>query len=182
MKPPKMILFDYGQTLLGEIKWNNLRGNAAVLRHAVCNPRGITAEDISDFADKLFAKSCVPVRELDRELHQWQFDRLLYGLLLIELSLTPAEQERIFFEASLDIMPMPYIEELLALLRERGIRTGVVSNLMSSREELERRITTHLPSHTFEFIIASSDVGIRKPDPLIFQLALAKANLPPQDI
>jgi len=182
MTLPKMILFDYGQTLLGEVEWDNLRGNAALLRHAVKNPRGITAEQLARFADELFYQTCWPVREIRRELHQWQFDRLLFGLLQIELSLTPEEQERVFFEHTLKIAPMPHIEELLGLLRELGIRAGVVSNIMSSRTELERRIASYLPLQQFEFIIASSDYGIRKPDPLIFQLALAKASLPPGDI
>ena len=182
MKLPKMILFDYGQTLLGEGEWDNLRGNAALLRHAVKNPRNVTAQDVAALADELFGKTCLPVRELDRELHEWQFDRLLYELLQVEFPFTAQEQERVFFENAMTIEPMPHIEELLELIREIGIRTGVVSNLISSGMELERRITMHFPAHKFEFIIASSEYGVRKPDPLIFQLALAKAGLPPEDI
>jgi len=181
-RKPRMILFDYGHTLIAEPEWDSLRGNAALLRRAVKNPKGVTPEDVSRCADELFATACLPVRNMDREMHQFQFDQLLYGLLQVEFALTPREQERVFFTEGVTYAPMPHVRELLALLRELRIRTGVVSNIMSSRGELERRLTTYLPEHSFEFIIASSEYGLRKPDPLLFQLACAKADLPPGDI
>ena len=39
-----------------------------------------------------------------------------------------------------------------------------------------------LPEHAFEFVIASSDYGVRKPDPLIFRAALSKAGLSPEEV
>ena len=39
-----------------------------------------------------------------------------------------------------------------------------------------------MPENHFEFILASSDYGIRKPDARLFQVALAKAGLPPEKI
>lgn len=35
MELPKMILFDYGQTLIAEEKFDGVKGTAAVLEHAV---------------------------------------------------------------------------------------------------------------------------------------------------
>ena len=37
MNRPKMILFDYGQTLIAEKEFNGVRGTEAVLKHAVKN-------------------------------------------------------------------------------------------------------------------------------------------------
>lgn len=53
MKKPKMILFDYGQTLLDEQKFNGIRGTQAVLDCCVDNPQHISAEEIQEFANQL---------------------------------------------------------------------------------------------------------------------------------
>ena len=51
MNKPKMVLFDYGHTLLTDREFSFLRGHEGLLCHATKNPRGLTAEEInSDFA------------------------------------------------------------------------------------------------------------------------------------
>ena len=37
MKTPKMVLFDYGQTLIAEQKFDGVKGTEAVLRYAARN-------------------------------------------------------------------------------------------------------------------------------------------------
>ena len=37
MKTPKMVLFDYGQTLIAEQKFDGVKGTAAVLQYATRN-------------------------------------------------------------------------------------------------------------------------------------------------
>lgn len=76
---------------------------------------------------------------------------------------------------------MPGAPEMLAELRARGIRTGVISNLGWSCEALTERLT-RLLGHTFEFVIVSSEYGVRKPNPLLFCVALNKAKLPAWDV
>lgn len=44
MMRPKMILFDYGHTLLYEPSYDFLRGEIAAFRHVRENPRGVTPE------------------------------------------------------------------------------------------------------------------------------------------
>ena len=77
---------------------------------------------------------------------------------------------------------MPYVEEMLECLKENGIRSGVISNIGWSGHALKERINRLLPKNQFEFIIASSDYGIRKPNSMLFELAMQKANLPPDEI
>lgn len=77
---------------------------------------------------------------------------------------------------------MPFVEEMLDCLKEKGIRSGVISNIGWSGNALTERINRLLPKNQFEFIIASSEYGIRKPDSMIFELALQKANLPPGNV
>jgi len=182
LRAPKMILFDYGWTLTGALEWDTLRGRRALMPYLTRNPRGLSAEQIDERTAALFGQICRPVREMDREIHEHRFMRAVNELLQLGYSIPEAEQERIFYKHCITLAPMPHVQELLALLRALGIRTGVVSNIESSEQQLHRCTSENLPGHTFEFVIASSAYGVRKPDPLIFQLALAKAGLPPEDV
>ena len=38
-KYPKMIIFDYGHTLLYEPSWDSVRGNAELLKYVTKNPK-----------------------------------------------------------------------------------------------------------------------------------------------
>jgi len=177
-----MVLFDYGQTLVGAREHNSLRGRAALMPYLTRNPRGLTAEQIDAFANELFETLCEPVRAMGREIHEHTFLRMGNELLELAYSIPVEEQERVNWAHCLALAPMPQARELLAFLRERGIRTGVVSNFMCSEGELRRRLSETLPEHAFEFVVASSEYGVRKPDPLIFRLTLTKAGLAPGDV
>ena len=53
MTKPKMILFDYGQTLGNEEKFNGIKGTAAVMEHAVENARGLTPIEVQAEAEAI---------------------------------------------------------------------------------------------------------------------------------
>ena len=50
---PKMILFDYGQTLVNERKFDGIKGTAEVMKYAVKNKHNYTAEDVQAAADAI---------------------------------------------------------------------------------------------------------------------------------
>ena len=77
---------------------------------------------------------------------------------------------------------MPDIKETLEYLKQNNIRTGIISNIAFSGEALKNRINKILPENKFEFIIASSEYVFRKPNKLIFELALNKANLDANEV
>ena len=56
MRRPKMILFDYGQTLADEGRFNGIKGTEAVLRHAARNRHGFTAAQVQAAADEINAE------------------------------------------------------------------------------------------------------------------------------
>jgi len=73
----------------------------------------------------------------------------------------------------------PSAAAALALARERGVRTAVISNSNGSvRASLDR--LGLLPS--LEFVLDSSEVGAEKPDPVIFRQALERAGLSPGEV
>lgn len=178
MNLPEMILFDYGHTLLYEPDFNGIRGSEAILTHALSNTRGLSAKEISDFSAKLFRDLSIYARNNGIEVHQHMFQRMLYAYLDIEIDLSPLEMEQVFWENASYGKAMPYIKEVLDYLHEHHIRTGVISNTSFSGDALTARLNRLLPNNHFEFIIPSSEYIYRKPNPIIFEIALKKAKLP----
>ena len=61
-------------------------------------------------------------------------------------------------------------------LRDAGVRTALVTN--NAREFRERWRALLPAEELFEHVIDSSEVGVRKPDPEIFRIALARLGDP----
>ena len=76
----------------------------------------------------------------------------------------------------------PDVVETLGLLRDAGVRMGIVSNTTNpefiKNEELRR---TEL-SQYFEFALYSSSTPYRKPHPSIFRAAISRLQIKPEDI
>jgi len=186
MKKPKMILFDYGQTLVNERKFDGLKGTEAVLKYATKNKYNRSAEEIQAAADAI-NKELGRFDPLKRHLFQVEvpnhmFTAYLYESQGIELSLLPKEIDKVFWDAASPGIPTEGIEDFLIFLKEQGVRTGVVSNIAYCGDALKERIATTIPKHEFEIIIATSEYMFRKPNKRIFELALEKAGLKPEDV
>ena len=186
MRKPKMILFDYGQTLVNEKKFDGVAGCRAVLQFATKNKYGRTAEEVQAAADAINAElgRFDPKRRhlFQIEVPNHMFTAYLYQSMGIELSLTAKEIDRVFWDAASPGVPTDGLESFLAFLKEENIRTGVISNIAYCGEVVEERINNLLPEHNFQFIIATSEYMFRKPNQKIFQLALEKAGLLPEDV
>ncbi|MCH5342152.1 MAG: HAD family hydrolase [Acetatifactor sp.] len=186
MKTPKMILFDYGQTLISEAKFDGIKGTEAVLQYATRNKYNKTAAEIQEEASAIN-------RELGRfdplkrhlfqvEVPNYMFTSYLYAAQGIDVSLTPDEVDRVFWDAAAPGTPTEGIQEFLAFLGRQNIRTGVISNIAYCGKAVEERINSLLPDNKFEFILATSEYLFRKPNRRIFELALEKAQLLPEDV
>lgn len=186
MKKPKMIIFDYGQTLVNEKPFDGLKGTKAVLLEAANNPNNISAEEVQALADDMnkdmgrfdtdFQKQPV------LEVHNNIFQNYLYEYFGIELTKSPEEVEKIFENSASTGEPTKNIKEFLEFLQVTNIRTSVISNMSFSGSMLKNRINRYIPSHKFEFIIASSEYVFRKPHKRIFELALRKAGLEADEV
>lgn len=184
---PEMILFDYGQTLITEERFDPIKGNQALLNIAVKKPEGLSAEQVQELANQLeedIRDACMAEGRDDRKLDisAAAFNNYLYEYLGVEFSDTESELEWLFWSESAPGRPTHNIERLLDYLYKKGIRTAVVSNMMNSSNSLKRRLDELLPENHFEFVLASSDYMFRKPHRRIFELALEKAKLPADKI
>ena len=174
---PKMILFDYGHTLVAETGFSSLRGISAVMARASANPRRHTPEQVTAFVSGIFSDMCLKAHKAGVELHNRNMDKLVYEYLQIEVPMPMDEIERVFWDNASPGIALPNAARMLAYLGDNGVRTGVVSNIGFSGDSLKRRIDRILPGNRLEFAIASSEYMVRKPNPLIFGLALRKAGL-----
>lgn len=186
MKLPKMVLFDYGQTLGTEETFNGIKGTEAVMQYAVQNKHGLTAAEVQAEADRInrgLGKGNPATRHLLQvEVPNRMFTTYLYASLGITLSLTPEEIDRVFWNAASPAKPTDGIGDFLHYLESRGIRTGVISNISYDESVVKDHIRTLIPDHSFEFILATSSYLYRKPHPGIFRPALEMADLPPEDV
>lgn len=181
MEEPKMILFDYGETLCHTTDADFLRGERAVFAHVTENPHHVTPEQAYELGMRLFADA-ESSRRAGYEVHEWPLMRLKYESLGMRFDLPLPELEIILADAADPVSLLPGVTDMLADLRARGIRTGVISNLGWSGNMLRTRLGRMIPEHRFEFILTSSEYALRKPHPLLFRVALEKARLEAKDV
>lgn len=181
MNKPKMILFDYGGTLMYETNVSPANGNKAIYPYISENPHQITLEEFSDYLLKLFDEIRALRGELI-EIHEHTFLRHVLEHFDLKLSVSMEEAEWIIWNGVANAQATPGAAEMLNALHSRGIRTGIISNLCWSGEALTRRIRETFPAHPFEFILTSSDYIFRKPDPHIFEMAIRKSGLRADEI
>jgi epoxide hydrolase-like predicted phosphatase len=60
--------------------------------------------------------------------------------------------------------------------RQAGVRTGLISNSWGTRRYDREQL-----AELFDGVVISGDVGIRKPDPQIYELGAQRIGLPPSD-
>lgn len=77
--------------------------------------------------------------------------------------------------------PMPHLHETLSTLRNQGLKLAIVSNA-ADNDNVQRLIDNHQLRPYFDPIVVSAGVGVRKPNPRVFQPVLLAWNLPPADI
>ncbi len=182
MKLPKMILFDYGDTLLCEPDRHFERGYATLLELATLNPNGCTVSDIEREVKRFFHDSMQLSRELYFDIGAQRCFRAMLEYLQIEIPLSLDEIESLVWTAATPGAVMPCADVMLDYLHAHGIRAGVISNTCWSESTLTERFNRLLPNAQMEFIMASSEYLYRKPDPMIFEIALRKARLAPDDV
>lgn len=186
MDIPKMVLFDYGQTLFAEQAFDGVKGTEAVLQYAVKNKYHLSAEQVQARANELNQElgRFLPGKRhvMQIEVPNTMFTPYLYESLGIEIALSNAEIDTVFWNAAAPGVPTEGIKDFLVYLKSKGIRTGVISNISYAPSVVAERINGMLPENDFEFIITSSNYMFRKPNKRIFELALEKAGLQPEQV
>jgi putative hydrolase of the HAD superfamily len=181
-KHPSVIFFDCAQTLL-RVTWSEPR----LIRHAaaaldVALPTG---------ADQRYGAMHVARRAEYVQLNLKSEDvfpfwsSVLTNWLVAE-GLSPSLygpfseicENLIYGVDSPFFSPYPDAVPALVALRDAGYRLAVVSNWDAS---LNRLLKVHGLFDFFELTVASLRVGVEKPDPAIFQIAMSALDVQPDD-
>jgi HAD superfamily hydrolase (TIGR01509 family) len=113
-------------------------------------------------------------RDLSGDEHRRAYVGLLSTVALPHPGLADALYERLFdpdgWVPYADLMPV------VTALRERGVRTAVVSNI---GWDLRPLFAEHGLANLFDAHVFSCEVGVMKPDVEIFELACAKLDVSP---
>ncbi|QDU96698.1 HAD family hydrolase [Lignipirellula cremea] len=180
---PHAVLFDLGGTVLKET-----RLEPAALAICLGQRCGLAARERLAEADPFIEELYRTVRRKRKgDLTEVRFRSLLRLIcerfeLAAALELTPAALELEVWQAVCSMAPLPGVVDLLAGLRDRSIRTAIVSNAMFSGAVLEYELARNGLQQAFEFVIATGDYGIQKPHPAIFEVAAVKLGLPANQI
>lgn len=181
MAKPKMVIFDAGRTLLHHTSVSTLRGVREIMKYATENPSGYTAEEIDNRVNEIagFFSAC---RKMLFEVPEQNIWALAFDIMRLKFSVNSDEIEEILWWATAEINSAPNAEKALNDLNAMGIKTAVISNLDSPSRLLKKRMDRVYPNNRFEFVIASSDYGIRKPNRLIFDAGIAKSGFNANEI
>lgn len=129
------------------------------------------------FAEIAVYRERFPFIRDERELRELEYD--VSDLVLAELALThfPRERMRQHLLALFPFVVFPDVEPALAELRARGLTLGVVSNFNAMLDDYLEQLNLR---RWFSVVVSSADVGVTKPDPAIFRVALARLGAQPE--
>ena len=181
MNKLKMILFDYGGTLMYEPDFEPANGNKAIYPYISENPHNVTLEEFSEFLIRFFDEIRALRGELI-EIHEYTFLRNVLEHFDMKLSVSIEDAEWIIWNGISRAVQTPGAAEMLRELSNMGIRTGIISNLCWSSDALTRRLHDAFPNHRFDLVMTSSEYIFRKPDGHIFDMAIRKSRLDKVDI
>lgn len=181
VQKPKAVVFDYGGTLLNSDDFEPLRGTKELLKHAN-NPNNISADEVQNYANKILTDLGADEHDMLMQLDSKALTRLIYGVHGVTFDKTAEEVDCIFLDATEGTSEIEGLVELLEYFKTNNIRMGVLSNTGFCEESHRFQLRKYDLEKYFEFFIATSDYLIRKPDKRIFDVALARLDLKPEDV
>jgi epoxide hydrolase-like predicted phosphatase len=158
-RPYRGLLVDWGGVLTSDV-FDTFR--------AFCLLEGLEPDTVGQrFREDRAARELLIGLETG-QLAEEEFEPRFAALLGVE---APNLIDRIFAGGRSD-------EEMLAAVaraRERGVRTGLISNSWGTR-----RYDRDLLARLFDGVVISGEVGMRKPTPAIYEIAARRVGLPPR--
>ena len=179
------VLFDFGGTLVQPKKtWPEIRKEGVKASYSFLKKKGLkkTFEDYARVNEKIFKRYAEREAAEDRDIP----DILKYRELIGELfpSFSRRERSRLASETN-DVFwavtakaqtPSRRVRFALRKLRSMGLRMAVVSNHHNGKS-LREMLGSFGMGRYFEVVIASEEVGVRKPNPKIFRICLSRLRL-----
>lgn len=179
------IVFDFGGTL-ERADWDEARAVRAagdllreVLALGATVPATIT--DAPSMLEAMVAAYEADRRRREGSLRESSTDELWADILRdspADALAGHTERLTVFFEETAYIRtPVAGGRELLASLRDRGMRLAVISNVIT-RTRVPKALADYGMAEFFEQVVMSSVYGVRKPHPAVFHHLAALMNCP----
>ena len=172
----RAVIFDFGETLAtGKLDAKSYRQQLLAYIHSL--GYALSEKSLAKTLDGMLA-ILMKARKENKEL---TFEEL-YSRVLVKLGINPTEEVLShihgLYAENFTVEPVPGVTKVLQTLHGR-YKLAVLSNAMSQlpRLALEKASLTKF----FQLIIISRDLGIRKPDPKIFQYVLEKLGVKPEE-
>ena len=181
MKRPKGVLFDLGDTILHEVRYEPHAGAKCLLDNA-SNLPAIERDELERLAFDLYEDVKGHHRQGVIEFSIQSFLRLVCEQAGIEHEMSLTELEFEFWQAVASMRPEPDVVLMLDKLDELQIPRGIVSNAMFSGDVLRWELERNELLSRFSFVMSSADYGMQKPHRALFLAAAKKLGLPPEEI
>lgn len=182
----KTILFDIGGTLLDfdqPESYAHLREGIA-LAHKYLRQHGI-AHSLSRYRRTIlwrFARAYLAARITRTEMNTLREIRRVHQRLSIDLDQTRFDDVcRLLYRPIINLAHAhPRTAESLAVLRDRGLQLGVISNTIAPPVGLDEHLAAEGLLEYLPVRVYSCEFGVPKPNPAIFREALSRmsANAP----
>jgi HAD superfamily hydrolase (TIGR01662 family) len=181
-------IFDLGSTLLSNQynnRWSELRPAMIAALVSDFRAQGTALDDLK-FASvftRMFAEFDVQRQTHFKEITtEYVLRSALNALELDPGGLNVARGLAAYFAPSEALWkPMPAVYEAIEALRDQGLRLAIVSNA-ADNDNVQRLIDNHRLRAYFDPIVVSAAVGVRKPNPRIFDPVFRAWNFAPSEL
>jgi putative hydrolase of the HAD superfamily len=167
---PRGLLFDYGGTLVDEVRFDLRQATEWLLTHAQL-AHGVTIAHVVERAERV-TREVSNRRDVVHIETPWvALTRLIHDALGTRFDAALETLELGFWNAGVETRPMPGVFDALTYFRTAGIPMGVVSNSSFRQDVIRHELSKHGLAEFMTIIIASADYAVRKPNPLIIEAA-----------
>lgn len=110
----------------------------------------------------------------------WQVTQDALDYALDHFSIEDNDLRNDLMQAYLQLDCYPEVPEVLSLLKQRGMQTAILSN--GAPAMLQAGVDNARLSERLDYVLSVEEVGIFKPDPSVYQLAVDKLEVKPEQI
>ena len=184
----KAILFDMGSTLIEfeNYTWDVLGRLSAEKGYRFLREKNLSLPDFEEFSDILYDELVKARAEIEGNLKEMKFERVIFDFFR-KLNLSTSDGVcgsflEVYYKPVTDQLTLiDGAEKVLKHFKQKNLKIGLISNTIFPEKfhlrELKRfGLYPYLDAHFF-----SSEVGVRKPHPKIFQITLEKLKVAPSE-
>ena len=168
----KAVIFDIGGVLWigGKTRFNRREVHTSGVHQIISEKLKISLDQYFDSIDSYYAKS------MEGQINK----KTLLKVLSLHLNLPPEKVEKLFVETyKKKFKRNNELFKIVEKIKKKGYKTAILSDQWHLSKEV---VLSKKDENYFDEIVVSCDVGIRKPNPEIYELILKKLKLKPEEV